>query len=147
MVKGKQKAASKKKAAPAKKPTGRKAAAAASKTVAARKDHFDIIVIGSGPAGEAAAMNAKKKGRNVAMICDLDHVGGSCTHWATIPSKALRHAVKQVMAFNTNPLFRDFGDARKLSFQQILAHADRVKYEQVRMRSDFYDRNHVPVYL
>ena len=112
----------------------------------AARDHFDIIVIGAGPAGEAAAMNAKKKGKSVAMICDLDQVGGNCTHWATIPSKALRHAVKQVMAFNTNPLFRDLGDARKLSFQQILAHADRVKYEQVRMRSDFYDRNHVPIF-
>jgi len=30
-----------------------------------QKDHFEIIVIGSGPAGEAAAMNAKKKGRSV----------------------------------------------------------------------------------
>lgn len=109
------------------------------------KDHYDIIVIGAGPAGEAAAMNAKKKGRSVAMICDLDQVGGSCTHLATIPSKALRHAVKEVMVFNSNPLFRDLGDAHKLSFQQILAHANRVKYEQVRMRTDFYDRNHVPV--
>ncbi|MDA0690054.1 MAG: FAD-dependent oxidoreductase, partial [Proteobacteria bacterium] len=109
------------------------------------KDHFDIIVIGAGPAGEAAAMNAKKKGRSVAIITDHDKVGGSCTHWATIPSKALRHSVKQVIDFNTNPMFRDFGDARKLNFQQILRHADRVVYEQVRMRSDFYERNRVPV--
>jgi NAD(P) transhydrogenase len=114
-------------------------------TGTAAKDHFEILVIGSGPAGEAAAMNARKKGKSVAMICDHDQVGGSCTHWATIPSKALRHAVKEVMVFNTNPLFRDFGDARKLSFQQILTHANRVKYEQVRMRTDFYERNHVPI--
>lgn len=110
-----------------------------------QKDHFDILVIGSGPAGEAAAMNAKKKGRSVAVICDLEQVGGSCTHLATIPSKALRHSVKQVMAFNSNPMFRDFGDARKLSFQQILNHTDRVIYEQVRMRTDFYERNHIPI--
>ncbi len=110
------------------------------------KYDFDLIVIGSGPAGEAAAMNAKKKKRSVAVICDLDYVGGSCTHVATIPSKALRHSVKQVIDFNTNPMFRDFGDARKLSFQQILKHADRVVYEQVRMRSDFYERNQVPVF-
>ncbi len=111
-----------------------------------QKEHFDIIVIGSGPAGEAAAMNAKKKGRTVAVICDLEYVGGSCTHLGTIPSKALRHTVKEVMQFNTNPMFRDLGDARKLSFQQILKHADRVVYEQVRMRTDFYERNQIPIY-
>lgn len=111
-----------------------------------QKDHFDIIVIGSGPAGEAAAMNSKKKGYSVAVICDLEYVGGSCTHLGTIPSKALRHSVKEVMQFNTNPMFRDLGDARKLSFQQILKHADRVVYEQVRMRTDFYERNQIPIY-
>ena len=44
------------------------------------KNHYDIIVIGAGPAGEAAAMNAKKKGHSVAVINDLKHVGGNCTH-------------------------------------------------------------------
>jgi len=110
-----------------------------------QKNHFDIIVIGSGPAGEAAAMNAKKKGHTVAVVCDLETVGGSCTHYGTIPSKALRHSVKEVMQFNANPMFRDLGDARKLSFQQVSKHADRVVYEQVRMRTDFYDRNHIPI--
>jgi len=110
------------------------------------KEHFDIIVLGSGPAGEAAAMNAKKKGRTVAVVCDLEYVGGSCTHLGTIPSKSLRHSVKQVMQFNSNPMFRDLGDARKLSFQQVLKHAERVIYEQVSMRTDFYDRNHIPIF-
>lgn len=111
-----------------------------------QKDHYELIIIGSGPAGEAAAMNAKKNGRSVAVVCSLEHVGGSCTHLGTIPSKALRHSVKQVMQFNTNPMFREFGDARKISFQQILKHADRVVYEQVRMRTDFYERNQIPVF-
>jgi len=50
-----------------------------------QQNHYDIIVIGSGPAGEAAAMNTRKKGRSVAVICDLAQVGGSCTHLGTIP--------------------------------------------------------------
>ena len=70
------------------------------------KEEFDIIIIGAGPAGEAAAMNSKKKGLLVAVVDDLDFVGGNCTHRGTIPSKSLRHTVKQVMQFNTNPLFR-----------------------------------------
>ena len=91
-------------------------------------------------------MNAKKKGRTVAVVCDLESVGGNCTHYGTIPSKALRHSVKEVMQFNANPMFRDLGDARKLSFQQVSKHADRVVYEQVQMRTDFYDRNRIPIY-
>ena len=114
-------------------------------TCTQQEEHFDIIVIGAGPAGEAAAMNAKKKGFTVAVVTDEAKVGGSCTHWATIPSKALRHSVKQVIDFNTNPMFREFGDARKLSFQQILKNADRVVSKQIHMRSDFYDRNRIPV--
>ncbi|MDE2220697.1 MAG: FAD-dependent oxidoreductase, partial [Gammaproteobacteria bacterium] len=55
---------------------------------------FDLIVIGSGPAGEGAAMMATKNGRRVAVIERHAEVGGGCTHWGTIPSKALRHAVK-----------------------------------------------------
>ncbi len=110
-----------------------------------RKQHYDIIVIGSGPAGEAAAMNSKKKGRLVAVVSDLANVGGSCTHLGTIPSKALRHIVKEQMQFNTNPMFRDLGEVRKLSYQQIMKHAHRVIYEQVHMRTDFYQRNRVPV--
>ena len=59
-----------------------------SMTCTQQEEHFDIIVIGAGPAGEAAAMNAKKKGSTVTVVTDEAKVGGSCTHWATIPSKA-----------------------------------------------------------
>ncbi|MGB4248912.1 MAG: FAD-dependent oxidoreductase, partial [Pseudohongiellaceae bacterium] len=44
-----------------------------------RRNQYDIIVIGSGPAGESAAMNSAKKGRRVAVISDRDKVGGNCT--------------------------------------------------------------------
>ena len=57
-------------------------------------DQFDIIVIGTGPAGEGAAMMATKNRKRVAVIERHAEVGGGCTHWGTIPSKALRHAVK-----------------------------------------------------
>jgi NAD(P) transhydrogenase len=109
-------------------------------------EHYDIIVIGTGPAGEAAAMNAKKKGRKVAVVCDLPQVGGSCTHLGTIPSKALRQVVKQIMQFNANPMFRDFGDVTNITFPQLVKQTERVIYEQVRLRTGFYERNFVPVH-
>ncbi len=55
--------------------------------------HFDAIVIGSGPGGEGAAMGLVKQGKRVAVIERYDQVGGGCTHWGTIPSKALRNAI------------------------------------------------------
>ena len=51
--------------------------------------HYDVVVIGAGPSGEGAAMNAAKHNRRVAIIEDKPTVGGNCTHWGTIPSKAL----------------------------------------------------------
>lgn len=110
------------------------------------KHSFDLIVIGSGPAGESAAMNAVKLGKRVAMICDKPLPGGNCTYLGTIPSKALRHGVKQVMQFKVNPMLREFGDASKVTFQQLMKNTMRVVEEQTALRHDFYHRNLVPVY-
>lgn len=110
------------------------------------KHSFDLIVIGSGPAGESAAMNAVKHGHKVAMISDKPRPGGNCTFLGTIPSKALRHGVKQVIQFKTNAMFREFGDVPKVTFQQLMKHADRVVEEQAALRHNFYQRNQVPIY-
>jgi NAD(P) transhydrogenase len=57
---------------------------------------FDVVVIGSGPAGQKAAIQAAKAGRRVAVIERDRQVGGSCVHRGTIPSKSLReHALRQ----------------------------------------------------
>lgn len=110
------------------------------------KHSYDLIVIGSGPAGEAATMNAVKLGKKVAMVCDKMKPGGNCTYLGTIPSKALRHGVKQVIQFRTNPMFREFGDSSSVTFPQLMKHANRVVDEQVSLRSNFYQRNFVKVY-
>ena len=64
---------------------------------------FDVIVIGSGPGGEGAAMKLSKSGRRVAVIDRNPRVGGGCAHWGTIPSKALRQAVQQLADFRRSP--------------------------------------------
>jgi NAD(P) transhydrogenase len=57
---------------------------------------FDVVVIGSGPAGQKAAIQAAKAGKRVAVIERDRQVGGSCVHTGTIPSKSLReHALRQ----------------------------------------------------
>src|SRR5476649_2698186 len=94
--------------------------------------NYDVVVLGSGPAGEGAAMNASKAGRKVAMVDSRRLVGGNCTHLGTIPSKALRHSVKQIIQFNTNPMFRAIGEPRWFSFRseehtsELQSHSDLV---------------------
>jgi NAD(P) transhydrogenase len=64
--------------------------------VSAGAHDFEVIVIGSGPAGQKAAIQAAKAGKRVAVIERDRHVGGACVHTGTIPSKALReHALRQ----------------------------------------------------
>ena len=54
---------------------------------------YDFVVIGSGPAGQRAAIQAAKLGRSVALIERSFSIGGACVHTGTIPSKTLREAV------------------------------------------------------
>lgn len=109
------------------------------------RNAYDIIVVGSGPAGESAAINAAKHGKKVALISDRAQVGGNCTHLGTIPSKALRHYVKQVMQFRSNPLLREFAILNKPSFPEIMRHAERVIDEQVYLRRTYYEKNDVEI--
>lgn len=109
--------------------------------------HHEIVVIGAGPAGEGAAMRAGKSGHNVALVEQKDTVGGNCAHWGTIPSKALRHAVKQIITFNTDAMFRDIGEPRTFSFPKVLKRAEQVIAKQVQLRTGFYARNNVKLYF
>ena len=62
---------------------------------------YDLLVIGTGPAGNGAAMAAVKSGLNVGMVERHDMLGGNCAHKGTVPSKTLRHAVKQLIRYNS----------------------------------------------
>jgi len=109
-------------------------------------DQYDVVVIGSGPAGEGAAMMAAKNHLSVALVERYFEVGGGCTHWGTIPSKALRHAAKILQDLRRNPLLNEFRAASQLTYPQLLASATRVVESQVSSRRRFYERNRVPVY-
>ncbi|MBP7548524.1 MAG: Si-specific NAD(P)(+) transhydrogenase [Corallincola sp.] len=105
----------------------------------------DVVIIGSGPGGEGAAMNLAKRGKQVVVVERHPEVGGGCTHWGTIPSKALRHAVSRLVEFNSNPLLAGYRNPQQLTFAEILKHAQSVIGRQTRMRSSFYHRNQVRV--
>ena len=106
---------------------------------------YDVLVIGTGPAGEGAAMMATKHGKRVAIIDERPVVGGNCTHMGTIPSKTLRHAVKQIMDYNNNPMFREVSEPKYFKYPNVLDAARRVIDKQVALRAKFYARNRVNV--
>jgi NAD(P) transhydrogenase len=60
---------------------------------------YDLVVIGSGPGGQRAAIQAAKSGKRVAIIEKQTGVGGVCTNTGTIPSKTMREAVLHLSGF------------------------------------------------
>lgn len=106
---------------------------------------FDVVVIGTGPGGEGAAMQSAKEGRRVAVIEAYDKIGGGCTHWGTIPSKALRFSIYSVMEAMNNPILRELGVHLNPTFAQLRASSKSIITKQVSMRQTFYERNNVPV--
>lgn len=80
-------------------------------------DSFDFVIIGAGPAGEAALELAREGGHSVAVI-DKDLFGGSCAFWACMPSKSLLHAAAVHHAggdypWEKAPDFRDYMISRE----------------------------------
>jgi NAD(P) transhydrogenase len=97
---------------------------------------FDVIVIGSGPGGEGAAMKAIKESKSVAIVDSFFNIGGNCTHKGTIPSKALRHA---------SQIISDTESLKGATFQSILKSTEKVIEQQYHLRKSFYQRNSVEI--
>src|SRR5439155_16216148 len=66
---------------------------------------FDIVVIGSGPAGQRAAIQGSKSGRRVALVEQREFVGGACINTGTIPSKTMREAVMHLSGFQYQGIY------------------------------------------
>jgi NAD(P) transhydrogenase len=97
---------------------------------------YDVIVIGSGPGGEGAAMKAVKAGKRVALCDRFSNIGGNCTHRGTIPSKALRHAIE---------ILDNKDNFRNVYFPDLLTTAESVIRSQMDLRKGFYNRNWVDI--
>ena len=107
---------------------------------------YDVIVIGTGPGGEGAAMEATKQGKSVTVVEKQPRIGGNCTHLGTIPSKSLRAAIYRMMEVNSNSHFRQLGIHIDVGFRDLRRSAQTVIERQVEMRRAFYERNDVSVY-
>ena len=107
---------------------------------------YDAVVLGSGPAGEGAAMKLAKAGKRVAIVDVRDQLGGNCAHVGTIPSKALRQTVSSIIRYQRYPMFQKVGEWKQFTMKQVLRNAHKVIQQQVDTHSRFYDRNKIDIY-
>jgi len=94
--------------------------------------HYDMLVIGSGPAGQKAAIQAAKVGKRVGVIERKKVVGGICINTGTIPSKSLREAVLFLSGFRQRNLYgASYRVKKDITFEDLAQRCDHViKAEQ-----------------
>jgi NAD(P) transhydrogenase len=92
--------------------------------------HYDLIVLGSGPGGQRAAVQAAKLGKRV-LVVEKQRLGGSCLHLGTIPSKALREAALAAVPDGGSLL------------RPVMARTHRVIEDECTVIESALGRNHV----
>jgi NAD(P) transhydrogenase len=107
---------------------------------------YDVLVIGSGPGGEGAAMQAGKNGLKVGVVERMEKIGGGCTHFGTIPSKALRYSIFKMTDVNSDPIFQAAGISLDLSIPELRKSSASVIRLQEDMRRNFYEKNDIPIH-
>ncbi|MGH1486694.1 MAG: Si-specific NAD(P)(+) transhydrogenase [Cellvibrionaceae bacterium] len=107
---------------------------------------YDVLIVGSGPAGEGVAMGAAKNGLRVGVVESRQWIGGNCIHKGTIPSKSLRHVVRELISYRKNNLFHQMGDMHTVTFSEVLKEAKRIIPRQVDVHSAFYIKNRVKLH-
>ena len=70
-------------------------------------EEFDLLIIGSGPAGIQAAYRAAREDFRIAVVEKNSCLGGVCIHTGTIPSKTLRQSVLDLYGYHR---FRNYGE-------------------------------------
>jgi NAD(P) transhydrogenase len=106
--------------------------------------HFDLAVIGTGPAGQKAAIQAAKLGKSVAIIEKNNVLGGATVNTGTIPSKALREAVVQLTGVGRRGLFGDLARLKKnITIADLIYVSQHVIHTELSIIRDHFDRNGV----
>ena len=124
---------------------GQRIALSLTKTKTKHNYDYDAVVLGAGPAGEAAAMKLSKSGKKVVVIDPRDQVGGNCAHVGTIPSKALRQSVFNIIGIRRDPLFSSVTDSFQVPLNKVLSKARKVILSQVNTHKLFYQRNRIDI--
>ena len=109
-------------------------------------EKYDLVVIGSGPAGQRGAIQAAKLGRSVLLAEQSFRIGGACLHTGTIPSKTLREAVLYLTGWRQRGFY-----GRSYRLKERVTAADLMQRLEVTIRHEIevlqhkLHRNHVDV--
>ena len=106
--------------------------------------HFDLLVIGSGPAGRRAAIQAAKLGKNVQVIERGRRVGGVSVHTGTIPSKTLRETALNLSGWRERGFYgRSYRAKQDIGATDLRARLHITLNHEVEVLEHQFARNHV----
>lgn len=108
--------------------------------------NFDLIVIGSGPAGQKAAIQAAKLGKKVAIVERRSEVGGVSLHTGTIPSKTLRESVLHLSGWRLRGFYGDSYRVKEdITAQDILKRLHVTLEHEMEIMKHQLNRNGVKI--
>jgi len=108
---------------------------------------FDLFVLGSGPAGHRAAIQAAKLGKRVGLTEHKAHLGGVCINTGTIPSKTLREACLHLSGYRERSIYgASYTVKQHITMADLLHRADHVIRNEVDVSRHQLQRNGVEVF-
>ena len=107
-----------------------------------RRYDYDIVIIGSGPAGHRAAIQSAKLGKRVAVIEKKALIGGVSVNTGTIPSKTLREAVLHLSGFRQRSIYgASYTVKQHITMNDLLMRADHVIRHEIEISKVQLQRN------
>ncbi|MGL5443209.1 MAG: Si-specific NAD(P)(+) transhydrogenase [[Mycobacterium] stephanolepidis] len=117
---------------------------ASGSSMAAETPTYDLVVIGSGPGGQKAAIAAAKLGKSVAVVERDNMLGGVCTNTGTIPSKTLREAVLYLTGMNQRELYgASYRVKANITPEDLLARTEHVIRKEIEVVRSQLLRNRI----
>lgn len=106
--------------------------------------YYDLLVIGTGPAGQKAAVQAAKLGKRVGLIERKAVVGGVCTNTGTIPSKSLREAVLYLSGFRQRHLYgAGYRVKKSVTIEDLAFRSESIVKNEIEIVRKQMARNHI----
>jgi NAD(P) transhydrogenase len=107
---------------------------------------FDLLVVGSGPAGQKAAIQAAKLRKRVAVIEKGRVLGGSCINTGTLPSKTLKDAIYYLHGFKLRSFTNiTYSLKKNMTLRDLMARKDLVVKHELEVVTDQLERNDVEI--